>query len=75
MIELMFKVSLETIFHSCKIYHGFKKVQSVDLQLDLPQIETFKDSNNYNMQIYNMIYKKLQLEQCNDIFLNHLNKF
>ena len=57
------------------IYQGFKELQYVDLLLDLQRIVTCKDSKNYNMQIYNLIYKELQLGQWQDIFLNHLNKF
>ena len=57
------------------IYQGFKELQYVDLLLDLQRIVTCKDSKNYNMQIYNLIYKELQLGKWQDIFLNHLNKF
>ena len=45
------------------IYQGFKELQYVDLLLDLQRIATCKDSENYNMQIYNLIYKELQLEK------------
>ena len=40
-------------------YQGFKKLQYVDLLLlDLQRMTT---SKNYNMHIYNLIYKELQL--------------
>ena len=45
------------------IYQGFKELQYVDLLLDLQRIATCKESKNYNMQIYNLIYKELQLEK------------
>ena len=44
-------------------YQGFKELQYVDLLLDLRRITTCKDSENYNMYIYNLIYKELQLEK------------
>ena len=44
-------------------YPGLKELQYVDLLLDLQRIATCKDSENYNMQIYNLIYKELQLEK------------
>ena len=57
---------LETIFHLLKIkyissYKGFNGLQYVNLQLDLQKIRTCKCSKNYNMWIYNLIYKELQL--------------
>ena len=45
------------------IYQGFKELQYVDLLLDLQRIAACKESKNYNMQIYNLIYKELQLEK------------
>ena len=45
------------------IYQGFKELEYVDLLRDLQRIATCKDSKNYNMQIYNLIYKELQLEK------------
>ena len=42
------------------IYQGFKELQYVDLLLDLQRIATCKDSKNYNIQIYNLIYKELE---------------
>ena len=36
-----------------------KELQYVDLLLDLQRITTCKDSKNYNMQIYNLIYREL----------------
>ena len=45
------------------IYQGFKEQQYVDLLLDLQRISTCKNLKNYNMQIYNLIYKELQLER------------
>ena len=45
------------------IYQGFKELQYVDLLLDLQRIAAFKDSKNYNMQIYNLICKELELEK------------
>ena len=44
-------------------YQGFEELQYVDLQLDLQRITACKGSKNYNMQIYNLIYKELQLEK------------
>ena len=40
-----------------------KELQYVDLLLDLQRITTCKDSKNYNMQIYNLIYRELQVEK------------
>ena len=45
------------------IYQGFKELQYVDLLLNLQRIATCIDSKNCNMQIYNFIYKELQLEK------------
>ena len=39
------------------------ELQYVDLLLDLQRITTCKDSKNYNMQIYNLIYRELQVEK------------
>ena len=40
-----------------------KELQYVDLLLDLQRITTCKDSKNYNMQIYNLTYRELQVEK------------
>ena len=45
------------------IYQDFKELQYVDLLLDLQRTAACKDSKNYNMPIYNLIYKELQLEK------------
>ena len=65
---LLVKVQQRSVFRKYSsfiqnIYQGFKELQYVDLQLDLQRIATCKDSKNYNMQIYNLIYKELQLEK------------
>ena len=57
------KVQQERVFkkYSSYIssYQGFTKLQYVDLLLlDLQRMAT---SKNYNMHIYNLIYKELQL--------------
>ena len=40
-----------------------KELQCVDFLLDLQRITACKDSKSYNMQIYNLIYRELQVEK------------
>ena len=55
---------LENILHLFKIFTKVsKELQYVGLLLDLQRIATCKNSKNYNLQIYNLIYKELQLEK------------
>ena len=42
---------------------GFRELQYIGLLLNLQGITTSKDLNNYNMQIYKMIYKEQQFEK------------
>ena len=45
------------------IFLGGNCLDTVDLLLNLQRIKTSKDSKNYSIQIYNLIYKELQVEK------------